>query len=45
MVGAFNGVVIMLGNVVVRAAVVGAEDADVGFRVLLLLLMLVVVRA
>ncbi len=41
----FNVVVIMLGSVVVRAAVVGAEDADVGFRVLLLLLMLVVVRA
>jgi hypothetical protein len=35
----------MLGNVFVRAAVVEAEDADVGFRVLLLLLMLVVVRA
>ena len=35
MVGGFNiVVVIMLGSVIVRAAGVGAEDADVGFRVL-----------
>jgi hypothetical protein len=44
MVGGFNVVIIML-SVVVRAAGVGAKDADVGFRVLLLVLMLVVVRA
>jgi hypothetical protein len=35
MVGGFNVIIIILGNIVVRAAVVGAED--VGFRVLLLL--------
>jgi len=33
----------MIGSVIVRAAGVGAEDTDVGFRVLLLLRMLVVV--